>query len=169
MNRDCHGDIFERWGETWARCFADSSLFQITGPIEDCPECGRAWRGEPITVPNPIWRPDDDDRIQIMDRCREITALRSGLTAAESRARTAEARLARAEEERRGDGERVLAFIRAVKPLAAAVLIGPTLPDDYKFTLVATAGELRAIQDAYYAALSAHCACGERGTPTESP
>lgn len=45
MNHTCMGDIFQRWGKRWGRCFGDSTIFELREGTEFCPACKRPWEG----------------------------------------------------------------------------------------------------------------------------
>lgn len=59
MNRDCNGDVFERWGQTWGRCFMDGTLFVFRPPIDRCPNCRRAWQPVSAETSATQWNPDE--------------------------------------------------------------------------------------------------------------
>ena len=63
MNHDCHGDVFERWGKRWGRCFADSSFFDYEDGIEFCPNCKRPWLGVSADKRDKSYKPDEDSRV----------------------------------------------------------------------------------------------------------
>jgi hypothetical protein len=58
VNRDCNGDVFERWGKTWGRCFWDGALFDFTPPLEACPNCHRKWEPVSAETSRSQWNPD---------------------------------------------------------------------------------------------------------------
>jgi uncharacterized Zn finger protein (UPF0148 family) len=62
MNHTCLGDIFERWGKKWGRCFGGSSMFEIREGMIYCPACGRPWDG---MADRGDWDPDESDDVKL--------------------------------------------------------------------------------------------------------
>lgn len=79
MNHNCNGDVFERYGKRWGRCFGDSTLFEITAAIEDCTNCGRPW--EPVDADAVDWNPDSDPGVALHIDMPTLRAERDRLAA----------------------------------------------------------------------------------------
>lgn len=60
MNHTCLGDIFERWGKKWGRCFGGSEIFEVREGMEYCPACKRPWDGQ---ADRGDWDPDESEEV----------------------------------------------------------------------------------------------------------
>lgn len=66
MNHDCHGDVFERWGKRWGRCFGDGSFFDYEDGLEFCPNCKRPWLGIALEKRDKDgYKPDEDSHVLV--------------------------------------------------------------------------------------------------------
>jgi uncharacterized Zn finger protein (UPF0148 family) len=94
MNHDCNGDVFERWGKRWGRCFGDGTFFDYEDGIEFCPNCKRPWEGISTDEEDPdkqhSYIPDEDSEVLLKidlphfkkladERGRKITLLEEKL------------------------------------------------------------------------------------------
>jgi hypothetical protein len=140
MNHDCNGDVFERWGKCWGRCFLDSSFFDYEDGIEFCPNCKRPWRGVSTDEKDPDRRhgyiPDQDPKVLIEidlahfkrlaeERVQKIAYLEEQLSRwKEMYHKATDASLA-PQNTLKGDGTMVdLAMLRAVNACEAHLAVG---------------------------------------------